>query len=67
MTSVPSTSQAQLVKEDVVLFVCSTTGQGDEPDNMKVQSLKNISHPTNCTWCKVAHMPHMFTAYSKSL
>lgn len=24
-----------LVKEKIVIFVCSTTGQGDEPDNMK--------------------------------
>lgn len=25
-----------LIDEDVVLFVCSTTGQGDPPDNMQV-------------------------------
>ncbi|XP_026478400.1 NADPH-dependent diflavin oxidoreductase 1 [Ctenocephalides felis] len=24
-----------LINEDIVIFVCSTTGQGDEPDNMK--------------------------------
>ncbi|EDO30877.1 predicted protein [Nematostella vectensis] len=26
---------ADLIKEDLVVFVCATTGQGDEPDNMK--------------------------------
>ena len=26
---------ASLIEETVVVFVCSTTGQGDEPDNMK--------------------------------
>ncbi|XP_067017223.1 NADPH-dependent diflavin oxidoreductase 1-like [Acropora muricata] len=25
----------KLIEEEVVIFVCSTTGQGDEPDNMK--------------------------------
>lgn len=24
-----------LIKESYVVFICSTTGQGDEPDNMK--------------------------------
>lgn len=24
-----------LINESIVIFVCSTTGQGDEPDNMK--------------------------------
>ena len=27
--------QSQLVFLSVVVFVCSTTGQGDEPDNMR--------------------------------
>lgn len=27
--------QAQLIHEKVVVFVCSTTGQGDEPENMR--------------------------------
>lgn len=26
----------ELIHEQIVCFVCSTTGQGDEPDNMKV-------------------------------
>ena len=26
----------QLIREKLVVFVCSTTGQGDEPDNMKL-------------------------------
>nr|XP_054769944.1 NADPH-dependent diflavin oxidoreductase 1-like [Lytechinus pictus] len=26
---------ASLIQEELVIFVCSTTGQGDEPDNMK--------------------------------
>ena len=26
-----------LIEEHLVVFVCSTTGQGDEPDNMKRQ------------------------------
>lgn len=26
---------SDLFKESLVVFVCSTTGQGDEPDNMK--------------------------------
>jgi sulfite reductase alpha subunit-like flavoprotein len=27
--------RAQLVQEPLVIFVCSTTGQGEEPSNMK--------------------------------
>ena len=27
--------QEQLVNERIIVFVCSTTGQGNEPDNMK--------------------------------
>lgn len=27
---------AELVNEKCVVFVCSTTGQGEEPDNMKL-------------------------------
>ena len=30
-----SSFQSQLLYEPVVVFVCSTTGQGDEPDNMR--------------------------------
>lgn len=26
---------ARLINESLVIFVCSTTGQGEEPDNMK--------------------------------
>ena len=29
-----------LPTEDGVVFVCSTTGQGEEPDNMKVHSTR---------------------------
>ena len=29
---------AQMVDEKFVLFVAATTGQGDEPDNMKVRT-----------------------------
>ena len=25
-----------LIHDDLIIFVCSTTGQGEEPDNMKV-------------------------------
>ena len=28
--------QMKLIEEEVAIFVCATTGQGDEPDNMKV-------------------------------
>lgn len=28
--------QTRLIDEEIVIFVCATTGQGDEPDNMKV-------------------------------
>ena len=27
--------RSQLIYETIVVFVCSTTGQGEEPDNMK--------------------------------
>ena len=39
--------QAQLVYEPVVVFVAATTGQGDEPDNMKVPCIHNI-HCVSC-------------------
>ncbi len=26
----------RIVRDELVIFVCSTTGQGEEPDNMKV-------------------------------
>ncbi|TPX48248.1 hypothetical protein SeMB42_g00672 [Synchytrium endobioticum] len=29
------TDRSELVKQKLVIFVCSTTGQGEEPDNMK--------------------------------
>ena len=29
--------QANLIHEKIVIFVCSTTGDGEEPDNMKVR------------------------------
>lgn len=35
----PVIKQANLISENLVLFVCSTTGQGDPPDNMKVIKL----------------------------
>lgn len=28
--------KTKLIEEEIVIFVCATTGQGDEPDNMKV-------------------------------
>ena len=28
--------QTKLIEEELVIFVCATTGQGDEPDNMRV-------------------------------
>ncbi len=31
----PPLSQAGLIREPAVVFVCSTTGQGDEPANMR--------------------------------
>lgn len=33
--SMDSYDVQNLIKEKIVLFICSTTGQGDEPDNMK--------------------------------
>ena len=30
--------QAELITERLVVFVAATTGQGDEPDNMKVKA-----------------------------
>ena len=40
---------ANLIKQKLVVFVCSTTGQGDEPDNMKVfwKFLLRKSLPSN--------------------
>ena len=32
-------NQTKLIEEPLVVFVCATTGQGDEPDNMKVSSV----------------------------
>ncbi|CAO1436082.1 unnamed protein product [Diamesa hyperborea] len=39
----------KLIDEEVVIFICSTTGQGDEPDNMKNfwKFLLRKSLPTN--------------------
>lgn len=36
--------QAGLISESLVVFVCSTTGQGDPPDNMKVLLVQSNSH-----------------------
>lgn len=36
--------QAGLISESFVVFVCSTTGQGDPPDNMKVLLVQSNSH-----------------------
>ncbi len=33
--SLDSYAISELVSEPLVIFVCATTGQGDEPDNMK--------------------------------
>ena len=33
--SIPFHPQSRLILEPVVVCVCATTGQGDEPDNMK--------------------------------
>jgi sulfite reductase alpha subunit-like flavoprotein len=27
-----------LIEENLVIFVCATTGDGEEPDNMKVEN-----------------------------
>ena len=37
--------QANLIQEKIVIFVCSTTGDGEEPDNMKVQY-----YYSTCNW-----------------
>lgn len=41
---------AQLIEEQIVVFVCSTTGQGEEPDNMKTfwRFLLRKNLPSNC-------------------
>ncbi|KAK3088044.1 hypothetical protein FSP39_013874 [Pinctada imbricata] len=36
VTPLDSYSMANLIGEDLVVFVCSTTGQGDPPDNMRL-------------------------------
>lgn len=33
-----------LIKERIVVFVCATTGQGDEPDNMKVLKINYFNN-----------------------
>lgn len=40
---------SQLINEKCVIFVCSTTGQGEEPDNMKAfwRFLLRKSLPSN--------------------
>lgn len=40
----------ELINEHVVVFVCSTTGQGDEPDNMKLfwRFLLRKNLPSDC-------------------
>lgn len=45
---------SQLIHEKFVLFVCATTGQGDEPDNMKKfwRFLLRKNLPSN-SLCKV--------------
>ena len=37
------TKQGELVTEQLVVFVCATTGQGDPPDNMKVRHLSRCT------------------------
>ncbi|XP_077986666.1 NADPH-dependent diflavin oxidoreductase 1-like [Glandiceps talaboti] len=36
ITAMDNYSIANLIQEHIVIFVCATTGQGDEPDNMKM-------------------------------
>jgi sulfite reductase alpha subunit-like flavoprotein len=37
--------QSLLLGESIVLFVCSTTGDGEEPDNMKVWRSIHTDYP----------------------
>lgn len=36
VTAMDTYDVKKLINENIVLFVCSTTGQGEEPDNMRV-------------------------------
>ena len=37
--------QCNLISESLVVFVCATSGEGDPPDNMKVQqAVKTLTY-----------------------
>ena len=47
--SMDAYSVAGLIKEEAVVFVAATTGQGDEPDNMKVSiGRRGDAHARTC-------------------
>ena len=46
-------SLAGLIHEECVVFVAATTGQGDEPDNMKVSSMRRDGVHVEEGWAHV--------------
>lgn len=56
--------KADLISEPLVVFVCSTTGQGDPPDNMKVWAEKITTNQWRNIWAMVWYLCSQLTSGS---